>query len=785
MSSTLPPSPPPDPGPAPPSSDPGTPSTDPAAESAVAPTPADPGTSPPAAPAPEPDPEPEPEDRYSQALQRFSGDLRMARQVWQSMGQRGVERGPRHYRLYLEAHLAANELDAASSLLDEMTAQGIEGDAGVTWQIALAGARTGDAGALARLDELARTTPIPDRLLPRVLGVRVRSGNLGEARSLLHKMSRAGVVGAEADYRPLLDDVMERKAIRDAESFVTHLIAVGAGPSPQTATNLVEMMALAGHPDRGEQLLATLVDGGVDVDHRARAALVDGYVRQADLRHTRAAMDALAAAGGTVTSHHRNQVLAVVVDQGDLPRAWVEAIALSDDCIPTGANLESMMALALDRRNPTLAIAALDWMLMLGVPPPPSRVAALLAVLLRRKELDLALSLYRETIAAGLTPDRRRGSDLVEALVAAGRLDEAVKLLRQLRVSNTLTQGQHWGSLLTAHADRKDFETVSRLVTEMLGAKVLPTVSDASSLVGALTRANQLERARLLLSQLAEAGVTTDEPTHRELLWAFARKGQHEPAVAVHTSMVAAGIASDERHEKALAWASGETQRRLPDATPDTEEQAAEASVKSRLDATGSGSEPSHPHPEESASADPASSTSGPGQRPVSPGTHPDAPSEPPSPAPAQESTAPADPTASSSGAAPPVRTDASETPAPVPGAGAAPPQRSSTVGEIEAIGSDDPASREVAELDEAGAVDRQPAEALVKGQSEEEVLQPSQDQAEPPEAPAAAPGAGSPPAAEGMPDVGDADEHALPPTSSAGQESVDGEPAANEESAT
>ena len=46
----------------------------------------------------------EEQDRYTDALRRFSGDLRMSQQVFASMEQRGVPIGDEHWTLLLDAH---------------------------------------------------------------------------------------------------------------------------------------------------------------------------------------------------------------------------------------------------------------------------------------------------------------------------------------------------------------------------------------------------------------------------------------------------------------------------------------------------------------------------------------------------------------------------------------------------------------------------------------------------------------------------------------------------------
>lgn len=508
---------------------------------------------------------PEHSDRYSAALRRFSGDLRMARQVWRSMDERDVERHPVHHRLYLDALLAANEVDAASAHLEAMQAAGIPTDDAITWRLALARARSGVAGASEQLDELARTTPPPPSVLPRLFGIQVRAGRLGPAKATMRRMSTEGVRASDDEYRPLLHDIMERNAIKDAEALVEHLLAVDAPPSQTTAANLVTMMAESGHPDRGEQLAETLVSGGVTVRPEAHEAIVDGWANANDLRATRRAISQLQEAGGEPNSHHRNLVLATIAGHGDLEGAWQEALDMLDVGIPSGDNLDRMLELALKRRDVALSLSAWDWMVMLGVPPSPHRAAELVGVVLRDGQLDVAMGLYRELVRLEVTPDRRRGAELAAALVDADRLDEARALLNELRVRKVVTKGRAWGPLLGALARRNRTKELVELVADMVGHGIPPTVSDASRTVGALTRSKQLDEARSLLATLAEAGVTVDEPSYRELLWAFARKGRADQAKEVLDAMTDAGITPDERHEKAIAWATGETQRRLPD----------------------------------------------------------------------------------------------------------------------------------------------------------------------------------------------------------------------------
>jgi hypothetical protein len=61
-------------------------------------------------------------DKYGDALRRFSGDLRMSQQVFASMEQRGESVQAEHWRLLLDAHLAAKDLAGVHGVIARMCA---------------------------------------------------------------------------------------------------------------------------------------------------------------------------------------------------------------------------------------------------------------------------------------------------------------------------------------------------------------------------------------------------------------------------------------------------------------------------------------------------------------------------------------------------------------------------------------------------------------------------------------------------------------------------------------
>lgn len=574
-------------------------------------------------------PAPPPEDRYTEALRRFSGDLRMTRQVWQSMVDREVELHEGHYRLLLTAHLDGRDLDGARRVMEQMSAAGFAPDASVRWQVALATGRAGRAAEAAALLDQLREDGIepPDHMLPSVFSVELAAGRLPAARAMLRRMAARGQSAQPAEYKALLADILDRRAIKDGKALFEAMLAAGHHPSTREVEQVVGMMARAGHTDRAEQLLALLAEKDVRIPADARNEIVLGWAKAGDVDKTRTALAEVEDAGGTSTSHHHNALLTAVIAAGDVDAAWQQAAHLADRAIPSGENLEGLVELSVKSKKTPLALSAIDWMLMLGVPAPPNRVADVVGALIADGQLDVAVEIFFETARRGVTPDRRKARDLVEALVKAGRLDDAKRLLDKLRRDKVLTNGRHWGSLLAALAKAGRSDDAVGLLREMLEAKLQPTVADASRIVGGMVKAHQYDAARELIETLGEAGIGVDEPTYRELMWSYARKGQYDPAKAVHDRMVAAGITPDDRHDKALAWASGETQRRLEPEDGDGDDAPA---------ATGEAPQPA-PAPAEAqppADADtPAPTALGQAPQPPADGTPAEAPVVPGQPA--------------------------------------------------------------------------------------------------------------------------------------------------------
>ena len=505
-------------------------------------------------------------DKYSEAMRRFSGDLRMVRQVWQSMADRGVTQEAHHWSLYLDAHLANNDLDGAAAVVATMREQGLEVAADMPWRIALAAARSGRTATATELLDDLRSNGVhpPDHLLTSVFSTEIALGRLPAARGLVRRMGHAGVAGSAEEYGVLAKDVLARRAIKDAEALVPAMIAAGRPPSPELCASLVAMIART-HVERAEALLGVLDEAGVEVGTEARSAIVSAHASGTDVKATRRALEAVDAKGDGVTSHHRNLLLAGIIQQGSADASWREALKLVDaGAIPSGANLDGLVKLDLAVGKWWRALGGLDWMVMLGVPPPANRVADLVGQLLE-EDVDKALAVYREFAGHGVPPDRRRGGQLVDALVRAGRLDEARTLLRQLATGKVLTKGQHWSSLLSALARKRRNDDVRAVVDEMVAVGVRPTSADAARILTSILRPKDPQPAWELLLRLTDGGLQLDEPTWREFLWAFARLGRGEATREVYVRMHAAGIPMKDRHQKALDWATGETARRLED----------------------------------------------------------------------------------------------------------------------------------------------------------------------------------------------------------------------------
>lgn len=514
-------------------------------------------------------------DKYAEALRRFAdaGDTRLARSVYDSMRQRDVPVGEHHYRLLLKAYTDRRDVAGAREILQAMTAAGYEADPDVRYDMAVATARAGrGAEALRILDELheARVEP-PVRHGPAVLHLYLSAGRFAAARSVVRRMVDAGMTIRSADWQRLLADVLERRAINDARSLVELMQRAGTPPSRDQVSRLVTMMARANHPDRAGAMVELARSAGSDVDPAVRAEILLAHARRGEVEAASEQVARMQAEGVATTSYHDNAMLEARIAGEDLTGAWREAEALFDRArIPTGRNLDALLALTLGAGRRRQARGVLDWMFLLGSPAPVDRAAEVVGAFVKAGELDDALALYRELAAHGLPRDRRQGRNLVESLVRAQRLDDARALLDELRRTRTLTHGRHYGSLLSAYVRRRRVDDAVGLLRELVAAKIEPAATDVATVVGALTRGGQLDQARALLDELAERGVSVDEATYRDLMWAFARAQRHDPAKAVFDRMIAAGIEPDERHTKALEWASGETARRLDDVADET-----------------------------------------------------------------------------------------------------------------------------------------------------------------------------------------------------------------------
>jgi len=507
-------------------------------------------------------------DKYGDALRRFSGDLRMSQQVFASMEQRQVPIEPHHWQLLLRAHLDGRDLAGARQVVERMRAAGVDVDSSTRWQVAVATGHAGQAdAALTQLDQLhGEGVEPPAEQAAGVLSIYLAAARYPAARAVVRQMAQRGQAAGDADYERLLRDCLDRRAIKDTRSLIDLMVKVGRAPAPKLATDLIAMIARAGHTQRALDLLTLLQGAGVAFPGDVHTELLLAHAKAGNAAAAEASLEDMRADGTQPTSFHRNAVLQAYLAGEDIDGAWAAALGLADDGrIPSGDNLDALIELSLACKRLAAASGVIDWMLILGIPIPPQRAADVLTGHLKAGELNVAVGLYKVMAHSGVPIDRRAARDIVERLIRAKRLDEARTILEELRVAGTLTHGRHYGSLLSAFTAAKRGDDALALLRHMLDKNIAPASADASKLVGGLVRSGSLGAAGELIGSLQAAKVSVDEPTYRELMWAHAKRGEYDPAKAAFDHMVAAGITPDDRHSKALEWASGETKRRLPD----------------------------------------------------------------------------------------------------------------------------------------------------------------------------------------------------------------------------
>jgi hypothetical protein len=264
------------------------------------------------------------EDRYTEALRRFSGDLRMVKQVLASMEQRGVAVEEQHWRLVLDAHLDNRDVAGAQRVLERMQAAGVEADPGIRWDLALAAGRAGrTADALTQLDALHQEGVEPDPShAPGVLSLYVAAGRFPAARAVARQMAQRGQAASDADYQRLLQDCLDRRAIKDTRTIVELMLQVGRAPQPRLATELVAMIARAGHTERAYELLDRLRSAGVELPGDVHTELLLAHAKAGDAAAAEASLEAMRTAGAEPTSFHRNAVLQARIANGDADGAW-------------------------------------------------------------------------------------------------------------------------------------------------------------------------------------------------------------------------------------------------------------------------------------------------------------------------------------------------------------------------------------------------------------------------------------------------------------------------------
>ncbi|HEX9888739.1 MAG TPA: hypothetical protein VGA69_04635 [Nitriliruptorales bacterium] len=507
--------------------------------------------------------------RYLERLRSYAGagDPRMTRAVFDRMRESGVQPDAEAYRLLLGVYTKVRDLEGAQQVVAQMAADGIQADADTTAEVVLGYARAGQtARALDALDDMrARNLRPSSRYAQPLLSLTITAGRYPAARAMLRAMAEDGTAAAPQEYRRLLDECLERRAIKDSRHILDIMIEVGRPPTSQQVTSVATMMARAGHPDRAQELLERVQDH-VDVEPAVQTEILLAHARAGRTDDAAAVLDRLAQAGVEASSLHRNAILTSQLAAKDLEGAWQTALSLGNaGGIPTSDNLEGLFELSREQGSVDLAAGVIDWMSMLGVQAQPQHVAQIIDGYARQGRVDDARRMLDDAVRSGAPVDRRQARNVADAYVKAGRLDEARVLLDQLSVSRTLTQGKHYGPLLSALLRAKRHDHACEVIEALLARKAQPPASQSSAVVLHLVKQDQLAEALDLLERLAAADVSIAEEDYRELMWSFAKKHRVEQTQRVYELLVGAGITPDDRHEKALAWARGQIAQRLPD----------------------------------------------------------------------------------------------------------------------------------------------------------------------------------------------------------------------------
>jgi pentatricopeptide repeat protein len=514
-------------------------------------------------------------DHYVEALQRFRGDVRMMEQVLATMIERGAPRTEAHLGLMLDEYLAGRSLRKARAIIEQLDALGVRLDPVRQYDVALATATSGSlAEAIVIIDRLVadQRDPAPTQSSA-VLDLLLASHRTPQAWSLFRRMRARGQHPSRDALLALLADAVQRRAAKDSVAAVGSLLEAGHRIPDGRIGPVIRMLVGLGQLDRAVEVLG-LAERAAAVGHAApppddvRGALLHALAGKGRVEEVLSLAARAVTSDGTLPGHLRNAVLAAHIAAGDLDAAWAEAERMwAEACLPTGANLESLLDLTLGAGNVVRAAGVLDLLLVIGVPVTSQRSGAVLRAEMAADGVDRVLPVATALLEQGNVFDRATARDLVERLVRARRLDDAHSWLERFRASGTLTQGRSYGSLLTALVAAKRVEDAVALLEEMAASRIRPEQADLARLVSGRTKADDLEGAERLLAAGAAVDVHADEATLRELMWIHARRSDVAAVERVIELLTASGVVPDERHEKARAWASGETPRRLEDTT--------------------------------------------------------------------------------------------------------------------------------------------------------------------------------------------------------------------------
>jgi pentatricopeptide repeat protein len=468
-----------------------------------------------------------------------AGDLEGALRIREEMSSLGLAPNAPALGSLLGALARAGQLERALSIREEMSLLGLVPDAPTLGILLRALARSGNLEGASRIrEDMSSLGLVPDApTLGSQLAALVRAGNLEGALHIRDEMSSLGLelnaptlssllrAVEKSGNRPAAESIqaellqLESTEIeietgflnaedeRDDESSSTKAQLATSQP-PEVTWGLQIAQAARKDPGEAEQLIESMLAGGIRPNLRHWTPIIGAYAAEGDSANALRVFEAMRLSGVTPDLFCWNNLLKSYSFSGDISAMDAQLEAMKTQGIaPNAFTWGLILRLYRDRRMPKHAQQAFASMVESGVKPNNVTVTLLIEALVSSGDVPAALAAIDLLQRTGTKLDQKTLSAALKVYQTNRDVHGATELFGIWEQSGVAPDTWAWNGLLWIYGQLGDTVSMRGLLIRMKERGVQPDTHTWAQLVRAYCAKRDLPGARALLDQLRVDGI--------------------------------------------------------------------------------------------------------------------------------------------------------------------------------------------------------------------------------------------------------------------------------------